>query len=139
MTRADHAVGDHFAALCANEPELATLRGSLREFLVADRAEFGWQPKVDAWLSSWDEQFSARLGGAGFLGLTIPKVYGGHGLSHLHRYVVPMNCWPPGLRSPRTGSPTARWARACSPTALRNSATAYCRKSLPDSISRPSE
>jgi len=88
MTRADHAVGDHFAALCANEPELATLRGSLREFLVADRAEFGWQPKVDAWLSSWDEQFSARLGGAGFLGLTIPKVYGGHGLSHLHRYVV---------------------------------------------------
>ncbi len=88
MTRADRAVGDHFAALCANEPELATLRGSLREFLVADRAEFGWQPKVDAWLSSWDEPFSARLGGAGFLGLTIPKVYGGHGLSHLHRYVV---------------------------------------------------
>jgi alkylation response protein AidB-like acyl-CoA dehydrogenase len=77
-----------FAAQCANEPELAELRGSLREFLAADRAEFGWEPRVDAWLSSWDEQFSARLGDAGFLGLTIPPQYGGHGLGHLHRYVV---------------------------------------------------
>jgi len=80
--------GDSYEALCANEPELAKLRDSLREFLAADRAEFGWQPSVDAWLSSWDEQFSARLGDAGFLGLTIPPEYGGHGLGHLHRYVV---------------------------------------------------
>ena len=77
-----------FAALCANEPELATLRGSLRKFLAADRDEFGWTPSVDAWLSRWDEEFSARLGAAGFLGLTIPHKYGGQGLGHLHRYVV---------------------------------------------------
>ncbi|WP_431237915.1 acyl-CoA dehydrogenase family protein [Mycolicibacterium aichiense] len=79
---------DEFAALCANEPELARLRASIRAFLAADRDEFGWQPTVDAWLSSWDEAFSARLGAAGFLGLTIPREYGGQGLSHLHRYVV---------------------------------------------------
>lgn len=79
---------DDFAALCADEPELAALRVSVREFLAADRAEFGWQPSVDTWLSSWDEPFSARLGAAGFLGLTIPREYGGRGLSHLHRYVV---------------------------------------------------
>lgn len=79
---------EDFASMCVNEPELAKLRGSLREFLVADSAEFGWEPHVDAWLSSWDEQFSARLGDAGFLGLTIPPEYGGHGLGHLHRYVV---------------------------------------------------
>lgn len=79
---------EDFAALCANEPELAELRRSLREFLAADRAEFGWQPSVDAWLSSWDEPFSARLGAAGFLGLTIATEYGGRGLGHLHRYVV---------------------------------------------------
>ena len=79
---------ENFAALCANEPELAELRGSLRAFLAADRAEFGWQPSVDTWLSSWDEPFSARLGAAGFLGLTIPTKYGGRGLGHLHRYVV---------------------------------------------------
>ena len=80
--------GESYEALCANEPELAKLRASLRDFLAADRAEFGWQPSVDAWLSSWDEQFSARIGKAGFLGLTIPPEYGGQGLGHLHRYVV---------------------------------------------------
>lgn len=79
---------DDFAALCANEPELAELRASIRAFLAADRAQFGWEPAVDTWLSSWDEPFSARLGDAGFLGLTIPREYGGQGLSHLHRYVV---------------------------------------------------
>lgn len=77
-----------FDALCANEPELAVLRAAVREFLTADRAEFGWQPGVDTWLSQWDEGFSARLGAAGFLGLTIPPEYGGRGLGHLHRYVV---------------------------------------------------
>lgn len=77
-----------YDALCANEPELSKLRTSIREFLDADRAEFGWKPAVDSWLGKWDEEFSARLGDAGFLGLTIPEQYGGHGLGHLHRYVV---------------------------------------------------
>lgn len=77
-----------FDALCANEPELAKLRASVREFLQADADEFGWQPTVDSWLSCWDEGFSARLGDAGFLGLTIPAQYGGHELGHLHRYLV---------------------------------------------------
>ncbi len=77
-----------FDALCANEPELAELRTSIREFLRADRRQFGWRPTVDSWLSCWDEGFSARLGQAGFVGLTIPTTYGGHGFSHLHRYVV---------------------------------------------------
>jgi alkylation response protein AidB-like acyl-CoA dehydrogenase len=77
-----------FDALSANEPELAKLRASVREFLQADRAEFGWKPAVDSWLGRWDEGFSARLGDAGFIGMIIPKEYGGHGLSHLHRYVV---------------------------------------------------
>jgi acyl-CoA dehydrogenase len=77
-----------FEALCASEPELAKLRTAVREFIAADRAEFGWEPAVDAWLSRWDVDFSARLGDAGFLGLTIPESYGGHGLGYLHRFVV---------------------------------------------------
>jgi alkylation response protein AidB-like acyl-CoA dehydrogenase len=77
-----------YDALCANEPELSKLRTSVRKFLNADRTEFGWEPAVDSWLGRWDEQFSARLGDAGFVGLTIPTEYGGHGLGHLHRYVV---------------------------------------------------
>ena len=77
-----------FDALCANDSELAELRTAIREFLAADRDEFGWEPAVDSWLARWDADFSARLGDAGFVGLTIPTEYGGRGLGHLHRYVV---------------------------------------------------
>ena len=77
-----------YDALCVTEPELVSLRASIRAFLDADRAEHGWEPEVDSWLCGADPDFSARLGDAGFLGLTIPKRYGGHELGHLHRYVV---------------------------------------------------
>ncbi|OBK68556.1 acyl-CoA dehydrogenase [Mycobacterium colombiense] len=77
-----------FEALCAIEPDLMQLRTRVREFVQDDREKFGWQPSVDSWLRGWDQGFSARLGKAGLLGLTIPEHYGGHGLDHLHRYVV---------------------------------------------------
>ena len=77
-----------YDALCVTEPELVALRTSVRAFLDADREEHGWKPAVDSWLCGADPDFSARLGDAGFLGLTIPKRYGGHELGHLHRYVV---------------------------------------------------
>jgi hypothetical protein len=72
-----------FDARCANEPGLTKLRTSIREFLRADRAEFGWQPTVDSWLGKWDEGFRARLGDAGFLGLTIAagRLYSSIGMS----------------------------------------------------------
>jgi alkylation response protein AidB-like acyl-CoA dehydrogenase len=74
--------------LTARGPELVKLRFAVRDFLRSDRAEYSWQPAVDSWLGQWDEGFSARLGAAGFLGLTIPTRYGGQELGHLHRYVV---------------------------------------------------
>ena len=77
-----------FDALCANDPELAQIRSAIREFLTADRDEFGWQPAVDSWLARWEAGFSSRLGDAGFVGMTIPTEHGGRGLGHLHRYVV---------------------------------------------------
>jgi alkylation response protein AidB-like acyl-CoA dehydrogenase len=77
-----------FDALSVTEPELVDLRGSVREFLESDRDKHGWLPAVDSWLCGADPSFSERLGAAGFLGLTIPKRYGGHQLGHLHRYVV---------------------------------------------------
>lgn len=77
-----------FDVSCANDGELAALRAGIRSFLSADRAQYGWVPQVDSWLRGWDEPFSARLGAAGYVGLTIPPTYGGRGLSQLHRYVV---------------------------------------------------
>lgn len=77
-----------FEALCADDGDLAELRTSVRAFLEADRAAHGWEPAVDCWLARWDPEFSVRLADAGFVGLTIPVEYGGHGLGYLHRYVV---------------------------------------------------
>ena len=76
-----------FDVLCANDSELAELRTAIREFLVADREEFGWEPAVDSWLARWD---AGSLPGSAtrIVGLTIPTEYGGRGLGHLHRYVV---------------------------------------------------
>lgn len=74
--------------LCAADEDLDSVRCTIRDFLRADQSEFGWQSGVDTWLSSWDEEFSARLGAAGFVGMTIPTAYGGQGAGHLHRYVV---------------------------------------------------
>ena len=47
-----------------------------------------WTPRADVWLSGWDERFSKELGRRGWLGMTIPTEYGGHGASPLDRYVV---------------------------------------------------
>lgn len=93
---------NHFQELSANEPELAELRADIRDFLSTDRDKYGWRPTVDSWLSCWDEEFSRRLGDAGFIGLTIPRAYGGQGRSHLHRYVVTeelFRAWRAGRRS----------------------------------------
>ncbi len=64
------------------------LRHEIRAFLASERAAGGFLPRVDSWISGWDEDFSRKLGARGWLGMTIPKQYGGHGRSHLDRYVV---------------------------------------------------
>jgi len=69
-------------------PATEDLRHDVRDFLDAERAAGGFVPRVDSWISGWDEEFSRKLGARGWLGMTIPKEYGGHGRSYLDRYVV---------------------------------------------------
>jgi acyl-CoA dehydrogenase len=64
------------------------LRAAVRQFLRDDRAQFGWTSRVDSWISSWDPEFSRRLAAKGWLGMTIPREYGGGGFSHVERFVV---------------------------------------------------
>src|SRR5690349_9794885 len=66
----------------------AELRSEVREFLAAERAAGRFIPACDAWLSGWDESFSRRLAERGWIGMTIPPEYGGHGRSALERYIV---------------------------------------------------
>ncbi len=69
-------------------PEAVALRAEVRAFVQQEVAEGRWQPGVDTWLSGWDEGFTQRLAERGWVGMTIPAEYGGHGRSALDRYVV---------------------------------------------------
>lgn len=64
------------------------LRAEVREFLAGQRAEGKIGRDVDCWLTGWDEDFSRALAARGWLGMTVPVEYGGHGRSHLERFVV---------------------------------------------------
>jgi acyl-CoA dehydrogenase len=64
------------------------LRAEVRAFLAEEREAGRFVPACDAWLSGWDEAFSRRLAGRGWVGMTVPPEYGGPGRSALDRYVV---------------------------------------------------
>ena len=66
----------------------AELRSQVRGFLSTERTAGRFVPACDAWLSGWDESFSRRLADHGWVGMTIPREYGGQGRSALERYVV---------------------------------------------------
>jgi alkylation response protein AidB-like acyl-CoA dehydrogenase len=67
---------------------VAALRADVRAFLAEERAAGAWHPRADVWLTGWDERFSKELARRGWLGMTIPTEYGGHGRGALDRYVV---------------------------------------------------
>lgn len=64
------------------------LRNEVRDFLADQLAAGAFTPSVDAWLTGWDETFTAALAGRGWLGMTVPPEYGGHGRSFIERFVV---------------------------------------------------
>lgn len=74
-----------FRALPAGTEDL---RAEVRRFITDDRAEHGWLPRADSWIASWDTEFSRRLAARGWLGMTLPRQYGGGGFSHVERFVV---------------------------------------------------
>lgn len=67
---------------------LQTLRAEVRQFLGEQLAAGSFSPSVDAWLTGWDERFTTALAERGWLGMTIPVEYGGHGRSFVERFVV---------------------------------------------------
>jgi alkylation response protein AidB-like acyl-CoA dehydrogenase len=69
-------------------PALAELRLEVREFLDEQVADGRFVPHVDTWMTRWDREFTRELGRRGWLGMTIPTDYGGHGRTFLERFVV---------------------------------------------------
>lgn len=66
----------------------ASLRVEVRTFVAEQLAARSFTPSVDAWLSRWDPDFTAALAARGWLGMTVPVEYGGHGRSFQERFVV---------------------------------------------------
>lgn len=65
-------------------PGTAELRARVREFLAGTP----FTARCDSWLTGADPAFSRLLGERGWLGMTLPERYGGHGRSPLERFVV---------------------------------------------------
>ncbi len=108
-------------------PRAAALRADVRAFLAEERAAGRWTPRADVWLSGWDERFTRELARRGWLGMTIPQEYGGHGASPLDRYVVTEELLA-------AGAPVAaHWVadRQIGPTLMRFGTEAQRRRFLP--------
>jgi alkylation response protein AidB-like acyl-CoA dehydrogenase len=65
-----------------------TLRERVRRFLAEERANGGYEPRCDAWLSGHSPAFSRRLAERGWLAMTWPERYGGHRRDELERFTV---------------------------------------------------
>src|ERR1700742_3608114 len=68
-------------------PEAEELRQEIREFLKVALVDFPAVRRADSWMG-FDAQFSRRLGEHGWIGMTLPRRYGGREASAFARYVV---------------------------------------------------
>ncbi|OBF38356.1 acyl-CoA dehydrogenase [Mycolicibacterium peregrinum] len=73
----------------AGDPHvLDELRLQVRAFVAEQQRAGRIGRYADSWLTGWDEDFSRALAANGWLGMTVPVAYGGHGRSHQERFVV---------------------------------------------------
>ena len=68
-------------------PADETLRPAVRAFIDEHITAIPMDRRARSWLG-FSAEFSRALGAAGFLGLTLPKAYGGHGMGPFARFVV---------------------------------------------------
>ncbi len=64
------------------------LRRDVRAFLASELDAGGFTPAADCWVSGADPEFSRKMGGRGWLGMTWPREYGGQERPAHHRFVV---------------------------------------------------
>lgn len=69
-------------------PEAVALREEVRAFLREEIAQGSFSPLGTGRESSWSPEFSRKVAARGWIGMTFPKEYGGHGRTHLERYVM---------------------------------------------------
>lgn len=73
----------------AGDPhDMDELRLQVRQFVIEQQEAGKIGRYADSWLTGWNEDFSRALAARGWLGMTVPTEYGGHGRSHQERFVV---------------------------------------------------
>ncbi|MFA5581742.1 MAG: acyl-CoA dehydrogenase family protein [Paracoccaceae bacterium] len=102
------------------------LRAEVRAFLDEERASGGIRPGRQGW-TTWDRGFSLRAAQRGYIGMTLPVEYGGHGRTAWERYVVMEEMLAAGAPQ---GS---HWIadRQSAPQILRHGSEALRRRILP--------
>ncbi|GAB5894641.1 acyl-CoA dehydrogenase family protein [Mycolicibacterium mageritense] len=75
-------------AVAGDPHALDELRLQVRRFVAEEQRAGRVGRYADSWLTGWDEDFSRALGARGWIGMTVPVEYGGHGRSHQERFVV---------------------------------------------------
>lgn len=68
-------------------PEAEAIRADVRAFLAEALAGYPPTRRAESWMG-FDAQFSRRLGARGWIGMALPKRYGGADASPFTRYVV---------------------------------------------------
>lgn len=109
-------------------PDMTNLRHEVRAFLVDPPQAARFERRVDTWLSGWDLGFTRSLAERGWIGMTIPEEYGGHGRTHLERFAVTEELLA-------AGAPVAaHWIadRQVAPTLLRYGTEETKREFLPE-------
>jgi len=107
-------------------PDAVAARRRVRAFLEAEREVGHYASHRCSW-STFDAQFTRRVGAAGLIGVTWPKEYGGQELSSLARYVITQEMLA-------AGAPCfAHWIadRQSGPQILRHGSEAAKRMILP--------
>ncbi|MGV0741685.1 acyl-CoA dehydrogenase family protein [Mycolicibacterium sp. XJ870] len=75
-------------AVAGDPHDMDALRLEVRQFVAEQQQAGRIGRSADSWLTGWDEDFSRALAARGWLGMTVPVEYGGHGRSHQERFVV---------------------------------------------------
>ncbi len=107
--------------------ELKDLRTEVRSFLETELADYSVVTRSHGW-EAYDADFSAKLGARGWLGMTLPKEYGGHGRGAFERYVIVEECLA-------AGAPTAfHWVadRQSGPLLVRYGTEEQKKKIIPE-------
>ncbi len=69
-------------------PEQEKFRQEIKDFLKEELKQESFKPGCDSWIIGYSPEFTRKVAGRGWLGLTWPREYGGQGRSYIDRLIL---------------------------------------------------